>query len=161
VFTIVGTDARGNTISDTVTFTSTAGNKSIANTKFRYKEGTKAFASITSITLTSGTPNNAITIQVGPGTKLGLPRASDTAADADVLSFSVNAAARTVAGNFDWTNYTMNVGTIADGDDVAVVFKTDTEAVAGTSYGGSFALPEVPASTDLSTVVARFEAKGK
>jgi len=153
--TVTGT-FRGAAQVEAIACTLTGGQKAVANTKFRAFAGAKPFDSITSVTIDATSlasivaADGALQIGIGPGVLFGFPVAPDTGTNGDITSFSVNAAARAVAGNTDFANQTLNVGTIADGDDIAVIYKIDVEAVSGTAYGTSFALPEVPASTDLS-----------
>lgn len=158
--TVVGT-FRGAAQTDAIACTLTAPQVAVANTKFRAWGGTKPFDTITTVTIDAtslaaiAVADGALKIGVGPGVLVGFPIAPDTGANGDILTFSVNGAARAVSGNTDFTNSTISTGTIADGDDVGLVYKIDAEAVSGTAYGTSFGLPEVPASTNLSTVTTR------
>lgn len=153
-FTVTG-KFRGQTQTETINLVLTGGQVALATAKFRAVQGVKPFDSITSVTVDAtslaGIITNvagAIQVGVGPGTLIGFPVSPQTGADADVLTFSVNAAPRAIATNSDYTNQTFNVGTIADGDDVAIVFKV---------AGG-----EVASATDLSAVTAvRVAAYGR
>lgn len=141
-FTITGTDVNGAAQTETVTLTSTAGNKSVANSKFRYVQGVKAFRTITSITYVNA-PAATLKMGAGPGTRLGLPTKLANAAHTDVVVISVNAAPVTIsstvanAGGVDTTNNTINSGTTADGDDVYVVYQDSGEVGAGEDISGA------------------------
>lgn len=153
--TVVGT-FRGAAQTEDIAITSTAGNKTIADTKFRSWAGAKPFDSITSITLDHTTgPTGALKLAVGPGTKLGFPTATDTGANADVLKFTVNAANRAISGNSDYTNQTFAVGTISDGADISIVYNADYDVPGGTPIGSCVPLSEVPSGTNLSTITTR------
>lgn len=157
---------RGATQTDAIACTLTGGQVAVANTKFRAFAGSKPFDSITSVTIDATSlaaivvADGGLKIGIGPGSKLGLPVDGDTNADADIIKCIVSGADYAITGKTDWTNKTIDVGTTADGFDFSVQYKADAEAVSGTAYGTSAGLPEVPASTDLSTVSARFEARG-
>lgn len=141
-FTITGTDVNGAAQTETVTLTSTSGNKSVANSKFRFVQGVKAFNTITSITY-GNAPATTLKMGAGPGTRMGLPTKLMNAAHTDVTVFSVNAAPVTIsntvanAGGVDTTNNTVNSGTTADGDDVYVVYKDSGEVGAGEDISGA------------------------
>lgn len=140
--TVVG-KFRGAAQTEAIAITSTAGNKAVANSKFRAWAGAKPFDSITSVTFdhTDG-PGAGLKAHVAPGVKIGIPFDTATGADADILSFAVSAVQTTVASAFDYTNKTVSVGTIADGADVYVLAK-----VANIATGA-----EVTAATNLSTL---------
>lgn len=154
-FTVTG-KYRGQTQTETINLVLTGGQVTLAHgPNYRAVAGVKPFDSITSVTIDATSlagliANSAggLKIGVGPGVLFGFPVAPQTGADADILDFSVNAVARTIAGNMDYTNQTFNVGTIADGDDVAIVYAV---------RGG-----EVANAADLSAVTAvRVEALGR
>lgn len=130
-FTITGTNVRGTAMTETVELTSTSGNKAIANTKFRFVQGVKAFASVTSVTWDNA-PDGGLKLSLGIGTRFGLPMPLQAGVYGDVLKVTVNAAnvapSATVAnaGGVDTTNNTVNSGTIADGDDVFIEYNAAT-----------------------------------
>ncbi|MFH1107737.1 MAG: hypothetical protein V1790_00860 [Planctomycetota bacterium] len=168
---ITGTDILGATLTETVTLTSTAGNKAVADTKFRYVQGVKPFATVRDAICTNP-PAATLKWALGIGTRLGLPRALDSAAVADVLDITVSAArvaptaTTTAAGGVDTTNNAVNTGTTADGNDVGIIYKTDYDGAAGTAvFTGTpttaAAMAEVGSGQNLSTYSGRFEAIGK
>lgn len=141
-FTITGTDFDGAAQTETVTLVSTSGNKSVADAKFRYVQGVKAFRTVTSVTYTNA-PASTLKLGLGVGTRIGLPAALETATYTDVLGVSVDAVPKTIsatvanAGGVDTTNNTVNVGTIADGADIGIDFKAAARQVAaGTDLSG-------------------------
>lgn len=141
-FLITGTDANGAAQTESVTLVSTSGNKSVANTKFRFIQGSKAFRTVTSVAITNA-PAGGLKGSLGIGSRLGLPAPLETAVHTSVLSLTVNAArvatGATVAnaGGVDTTNNTINAGTLANGDDVGVIFKAAAQQVqTGTDLSG-------------------------
>jgi hypothetical protein len=83
-FTVVGT-FRGAAQTELITFTSTAGNKSVANTpKYRWKAGVKPFDTLTSITYDNAAAGG-LKCTVGPGVRFGIPSALLTPSYLDVL----------------------------------------------------------------------------
>jgi hypothetical protein len=145
-FTVTGT-FRDKIQTETIALTLSAGQKAVANSKFRAVAGVKPFDSITSVSVDAtslaavAVADGALQVGVGPGVLIGFPVSPLTSTDADVLGFSVNAAARAIASNSDYTNMTFNVGTIANGDDVSILYKVGH--------------PEVAAGVDLSAVTTR------
>jgi hypothetical protein len=152
-FTITGT-WRGAAQTSTITLTSTAGNKAIADGKFRYVYGTKPFDTVTSVTYNNA-PAATLKLSLGPGSKLGLYRDLVTPAEADVVKLVKNATDLAVTGLVDTTNMTVNFGALADGDDVEIVYKA---GVATTS--AQVALAEVTASTNLAGITFVWLAEG-
>jgi hypothetical protein len=151
-FLITGTDFNGAALTESVTLTSTAGNKSVADTKFRYVQGVKPFKTVTSVAITNA-PAGGLKGSLGPGTRLGLPIPLLTPAVADVDSISVDAApvtpsaTTTAAGGVDTTNNAINVGTIADGADVAIVYAASGQVAAGTDLSGVIVRCEIITTT--------------
>lgn len=142
VITVVGT-FRGAAQTEAITLTTLTGNKAVAHAPdYRSFQGLKPFDTITSASIDATSlasiivSDGALQIGIGPGTLIGLPENTQTGTNADVLALSVNAVARTVAGNMDFTNQTFNVGTTADGDDLAITYKTQGEVLAGTNLSG-------------------------
>lgn len=144
-FLITGTDKFGVAQTESVTLVSTSGNKSVANSKFRFIQSSKAFRTVTSVAITNA-PAGTLKGSLGVGTRLGLPSDLPTPLHTDVLSLTINAARQatsatvTSAGGVDTTYFTVNVGTIADGADVGIVYLGNGEVTTG---------------TDLSAVTAR------
>lgn len=145
-FTITGT-YRGAAQSETVTFTSTAGNKSVANNQFRYKYGVKPFNTVTSVTYDNA-PAGGLKASLGVGSLMGLPSLLKTPAEADVTQITKNGAFLAVTGLVSTTNNTVSIGALSDGDDFEITYNT--------ASGG-----EVASGTDLSSLSAvEFEAYG-
>jgi hypothetical protein len=164
-FTVTGT-WRGAAQTDTVTFTSTAGNKAIANTKYRYKYGVKPFDTVTAVTV-DNICDDGIKIAVGVGSKIGLPTDLKTPAEADVLKITKNAANLSPSGIVDTTNMSVNLGVLADNDDFEIVY-AGVSALTSVSIsnvtGGAIsaaAAAEVANETDLQTVAVRVLAIGR
>jgi hypothetical protein len=136
-FLVTGTDKNGLALTESITLTSTSGNKAVANTKYRYVQGAKAFRTITSVAITNA-PAGGLLGSLGVGSRLGLPTPLFTPAVADVTSITVGAAAQTIsgtvlsAGGVDTANNTVNVGTIADAAAVAITYQSNGEVAAGT-----------------------------
>lgn len=171
VYTITGT-FRGAAQVETLNWTSTLGNKVVADTKFRYLYGVKPFDSVTSITYTNA-PAATLKIGVGIGSAVGLPINLDTPAEADVKKINKNGANLAVTGLVDTTNMTVNLGALADGDDFAITYAVDIDTIPGTTAGASTitatftgsgttagALAEVTNGTDLATLTVYLEAIG-
>lgn len=166
---------RGAAQTETISF-SAAELTSTAQNEVATKYGSKPFDSITSITNPTAQPASW-QHAAGPGSKIGLPVDPDTNVEADILKLTKNAADLAITGLYDTTNKTVNFGVLADGGEVAVIYKIDFDGAAGT-LGGSVAstgagtpagtiadaagaLGEVGAATDLSTLTGvRFEALG-
>jgi len=134
--TVVGT-YRGAAQTEDLTITSDAGNKEIANGKFRYVYGVKPFDTVTGVTQ----PNYAtdamaggLKISVGLGSKLGLPGPIE--ATSDVIRLVKNAAVLATTGIVDATNETVNFGTLSDNDDVSILFRTSGEIAEATDLSG-------------------------
>lgn len=153
-FAVTGT-WRGAAQTENITLTSTSGNKSVANSKFRVVYGSKPFSTVTSIAITNG-PAGALKGALGIGSKIGLYQDLATPLEADVIKITKNAANLSPSGIVDTTNMTVNLGTLADGDDVGIVYK-----IATTSSGAQAALAEVTAGVSLSGVTFSFLATGR
>lgn len=125
-FTVTGT-WRGAAQSETITITSTSENKAVANTKFRYKYGNKPFDTVTDITV-DHVCDDGLKIGAGLGSKIGLPNDLLTPAAADIKKITKNAANLATTSIVDTTNMTVNLGTLADGDDFEIVYQTAGEA---------------------------------
>lgn len=126
-FTITGT-LFGVAQTDTVALTSSAGNKSVANTKFRFIQSSKPFSTVTSVTYDNA-PAGGLKGCLGVGTRIALPVGLETATHTDVTHFTVDgakvatSATVTSAGGVDTTNNTINTGTTANGADVGIEWK--------------------------------------
>lgn len=134
---------------DTITFTSSAGNKSVANTKYRYKYGVKPFDVITNVVMANA-PDDDLKIGVGIGSKLGLPADLYTPAEADVIKITKNGANLSPSGIVSTTNMTVNLGTLADGADVAIQYNS--------AAGPAAEIPATTVPTAVSSDVVTFEA---
>ena len=130
-YTITGT-FRGAAQVETLVWTSTVGNKALATANYRYLAGVKPFDTITSITYTNGAAGD-LKCSVAPGSALGYPVDSDTAAEADFTKVTVDAADFTITGAVDLTNKTFTVGTIADDADVEIQYVVDYDQGAASS----------------------------
>lgn len=130
---------RGAVITETLSFTALE-LTSTAQNEVASKYGSKLYDTITSITPSAAQPANW-QHAAGPGSKLGLPVDLWTPLEADVLKITKNASNLSPSGIVDITNMSVNFGTLADGDDVAIQFRA--------------AAQEVPAGTDLSGVKLR------
>lgn len=163
-FTVTGT-WRGSAQTETITITSTAENKAVANTKFRYKYGSKPFDTVTNITV-DNVCDNGLKIGAGLGSKVGLPTDLKTPTEADVLKITKNAANLATTSIVDTTNMSVNLGALADGDDFEIVYNgvasltgvTITNVTGGTISAAAAA--EVANATNLSAVTVRVIAIG-
>ncbi len=124
-FTVTGT-WRGAAQTEDITITSTAENKAVANTKFRYKYGSKPFDAVTNITV-DHVPDDALKIGAGLGSKIGIPTDLLTPAAADVVKLTKSAADLATTGIIDTTNMTVNFGVMADNADINIVYKAGGE----------------------------------
>jgi len=165
-YTITGT-YKGASVSDTIQWTCTSANKTIANGKYRYMYSTKPFDTITSITY-DNSPAGALKAMVGIGSKIGLPKNLLTPSESDITKLRKNTTSMSPTGLVDLTNHTVNFGSLVDDDDIMVVYKVlsgDAGIVSQPSFMGSqvspSAMTEVSAGTNLSSLNAvEFEAIG-
>lgn len=141
-YTITGTDINGIAQTETVVWVSTSGNKSVAASKFRFVQGSKAFATVTTVTWDNAAAGD-LTVMVGVGTRMGLPQALATAAYTDVTDLNVTAAylapsaTAASAGGIDTTNNTFNSDTTANNWDFTIVYNAAArQVVSGTSLTG-------------------------
>ena len=125
----------------------TSGNKTIANTKFRWKYGVKPFEKITSVVITGLTASqNGLKIGVGLGRLLGVPQDPKDGVAADFLKV-LKAGANHAVTAYSHANKTLDLGAISDNDDFDIWF----EAPMG----------EATAATDLSALTGvRVTARG-
>lgn len=135
---IVGT-FRGAAQTETISFTALE-LTSTAQNEVATKYGSKPFDSITSITPSAAQPAGW-EHGVGPGSKLGLPTDPANNLESDIVHLFKNAADLAKTGLYSTTNKTVNFGTLADADDIAVEYNS------GSVYGS---LVEVSSATDLS-----------
>ena len=137
-FTITGT-REGAAQTDTIVFTSSAGNKSVADTKFRFKYGVLPFDTVTDITL-DNVPANNLKISGGLGSKLGLP--ADITAEANMKDVRIANAAYTFTGKVSATNQTLDCGDITADSDIVITYDRDEEEVDhGADLSGITAAP--------------------
>jgi hypothetical protein len=137
-YVIVGT-FRGAAQTETITF-SALELTSTAQNEVATKYGSKPFDSITSVTPSAAQPASW-SHALGPGSKLGLPVDPTNNLEADIIHLFKNAADLAKTGLYSTANKTVNFGTLADGDDIAVEYN----AGAGSGL-------EVASTTDLSSV---------
>lgn len=137
-FAIVGT-FRGVAQTDSVSFTALE-LTSTAQNEVATKHGVKPFDSITSITPSAAQPASW-QHAAGPGSKLGLPNASATNTEADLIKLTKTGANLAITGLYS-TNQTVDFGVLADGDDIVIEY-----AVA--------AGQEVGSGVDLSAITCR------
>ncbi len=138
-YVIVGT-FRGAAQTETISF-SAANLATMANGNVAVKYGVKPFDTVTSVTPSAAQPTG-FEHALGIGSKLGLPTATATNAEADILKLFKNGANLSPSGLYS-TNQTINFGTLADGDDISA------------EYLGSSGFAEVASGFDLSAVTAR------
>jgi hypothetical protein len=119
-FHVVGTDAMGSAQTEDITLTSDLGNKTVATTKFRYVFGSKAWKTVTDITL-DNKPADDFTIAAGIGSKISLLTPLRTPAEADILRATINVTNFNFSSKYDSANNTINFGSLSDGDDVHAV----------------------------------------
>lgn len=137
-FLITGTDVNDTALTETVTLTSTALNKEVADTKFRFIQGVKAFKTITNIVVTN-LPDDDLTVYVGPGSRIGIPTPLQTPSYQDVTSLSVAGSPVTTsdvvtdAGGIDITNNAVNVGDVSDLDELDIDYNPTADAADGTN----------------------------
>lgn len=154
--TITGT-FRGAAQTDVITETFTAGNKAIANTKFRWKAGVKPFDHITDIVVTGLTANqNNLKIGIGPGRLLGVPVEPKDNVIGDFVKIVKNSA--DIAGvAYNDTNKTLDLGALADNDDLDIEVEV---ASIGESYtpAGSVAAPTFTGAATTAAALAEVSA---
>lgn len=121
-FTATGT-FRGVAQTEEITYTSTALNKEIVNTKYRDKYGVKPFDTVTAVTV-DNICDDGIKIAVGIGSKIGFPEPLLTPVVADVRKVTKNGANVATAGKVDTTNETMDIDTLADDDSFGFIYKS-------------------------------------
>lgn len=138
--TIVGL-FRGAAQTDTISFTALE-LTSTAQNEVATKHSVKPFDSVTSITPDVAQPANW-QHAAGPGSKIGLPTATATNAEADLIKLTKNGANLAVTGLYS-TNQTVDFGVLADGDDISI------------EYLGSGGFVELNNTFDLSATTGRF-----
>lgn len=131
---------RGAAQTETISFTALE-LTSTAQNEVATKYGVKPFDSITSITPSAAQPASW-QHAAGPGSKIGLPTATATNAEADLIKLTKNGADLAITGLYS-TNQTVNFGTLADGDDIMI------------EYLGSGGFAELNNAFDLSATSAR------
>jgi hypothetical protein len=146
-FTITGT-FRGNAQVELLTFTSTAGNKSVGAAKFRYKLGTKPFDTITSITY-DNSPAGALNCFVGLGNVFGLSNPLKTP-DASDVEFVLYGETKTALYSVDTTQGSIAITDIVAFDKVITIeYKTagGTPTLSSDSAGTPAGTNSAPAFT--------------
>jgi hypothetical protein len=145
-FDVVGT-YKGAAQTESITITVADAQKAIVNGKYRYKYGVKPFTTITSITQTNYATDamaDGLKISVGLGSKIALLNTLVTPAAADIFHADIKGTAYDASAKVNTTYNTVNLGTLADGDD----FTLEYNAV-GYSSG-----QEVANGTDLSAITS-------
>jgi hypothetical protein len=151
-YTITGL-FRGAAQVETLVWTSTAGNKAVADTKFRYLAGVKPFDKITSITYTNGAAGG-LKCSVAPGSKIGLPVTPVNNAEADLLKAMLTGLDYVITGKYNTTNKTFLVGTTGNSWVMLLEYN-----IAGGSAAA--ALTEVPGSHAPAATVLLLKLQGK
>lgn len=142
---------RGAAQTETISWVSTAGNKAIADTKFRWVFGVKPFDSITDITMTQ--PGAAtLSCSIGLGRLLGYPVDGNAGTSADFIKATVAGADVAIAA-VSTTNKTVDLGVLADGNAVAIEYMQKTP---GATADGEYAATALPAAITGGTI--RFKA---
>lgn len=119
--TITGT-YRGKAQTETIALAIADGEKVIANTKFRWKDGVKAWDTITAVTV-DHVPANGLKMSVGLGTRYGFPNGLYSNDVGNVIHCAQNETAETVdANSVDAVNETFNFGAIAANDEIQMVY---------------------------------------
>lgn len=125
VYTITGV-FRGAAQVETLNWTSSAGNKTIATAKFRTLAGVKPFDSVTTVTWTNA-PAGGLKLSLGVGAAMGYPENSLSGVDGDFIKTTVSGANYATASLIDHTNKTIMVAAsgadTADGFDLATQYK--------------------------------------
>ena len=111
---------------------------STAQNEVATKYGSKPFDTVTSVTNPVAQPTDW-QHAVGVGSKLGLPTDLYTPIEADVTKITKNGADLSPSGIVDTTNMTVNLGTLADGADVSIQYRS--------------AAAQVATGTDLSALI--------
>jgi hypothetical protein len=127
-FTVTGKSYTGETITEDIVITSTSENKEVANTTFRHKFGSKAFASITNYTL-DNVPDDGFSIGLGFGGKISLLGELATPDADDIIQIIEDGTVvADPSSNVDTTNMTYNFDTIAANKVVSMTYLTTTGA---------------------------------
>jgi len=135
-FTVTGTDYKGSALSETITFTSTAGNKAVATANWRFKFGVKAFKTVTTITL-DNEPDDGLKIGAGFGGVVSLYGSLATPAEADVVQVVEDGTALSITGQVDTTNKTFNFDAIAASKVISMTYLT-IDGASGTNSAPAF-----------------------
>jgi hypothetical protein len=146
-FAIVGT-FRGAAQTETLTWTSTSGNKTVATAKYRALGGVKPFDTITSITVTN-LPAATLKIGAGFGSKIGLPIDPINNLETDLIKLMVTGTDVAISGQYNTTNKTVGMLTTADNWDFFLEYN-----IAGAT--AQAALAEVTNGVTLSTTPGSF-----
>jgi hypothetical protein len=142
---------RGAAQTETINFSALELTSTVQN-EVATKYGSKPFDTITSITNPVAQPANW-QHAAGPGSKIGLPVDLSTPAEADVVKLTKNAANLAPAGLVDTANMTVNFDTLADGDDVAILFKVDEAALTPAGTVAAPVLTGTPVSAQAGSEV--------
>lgn len=119
-FTVSGA-FRGQTVTETVKFTSTGLNKTIADGKSRNKYTLNSFDKVNQISYNNA-PDGGLKIGIGPGSKIGLHNWPYAHQEAGLVKITKNAADYPTAASYSSTYNNVLLGTLADGDDFQIVY---------------------------------------
>lgn len=119
-FTVSGA-FRGQSVTETVTFTSTALDKTIADGKSRNKYTLNSFDKVNQISYDNA-PAGALKIGIGPGSKFGLHNWPYAHQEAGLVKITKNAADYPTVASYSSTYNNVLLGTLVDGDDVQIVY---------------------------------------
>jgi uncharacterized protein (DUF2147 family) len=118
-YTIVGV-YKGNAVSESVTFTSSAANKAVAAGKYRYKTAANVYDSLTSVTVTN-IPASGITTAIGAAgiTPSGNEFKNDIFYLSSASSIAIQDFTGTADGNADNNIFDYNIYYMAGGGNIA------------------------------------------
>lgn len=155
-FTITGTDYADGALSETITFTSTAGDKALATANYRGKYGVKAFKTVTAVTL-DNVCDDGLKIGVGKGGKVSFHGVLKTPAEGDVIQVVEDGSVLVITGNVDTTNGTFNFDTIAGSKIISMLYQvmsgaTGTVSAPAITVTGAAYTPAGTVSTPAITV---------
>jgi hypothetical protein len=150
-FHVVGT-WKGAAQSEDITITSTGANKTVADTKWRYKYGIKPFDTVTDITL-DNVPADGLKIGLGLGANFGIRNAL---AGDNALHCSVNGVYVDPAARLYHQGEVAQIPDFADDSDIVVEYESPAvvtnEAIVNTNTDPTVSMVEVPDGTDLTAL---------
>jgi len=120
-FKLSGLDYMGRAQEEDISFTSTVGNKGIADGEGRYKYGVKAFSALHNVTMDHA-PDDGIRIAVGQGSKISLLGALANGVEEDVVQATMGGVIVDKSGVVDVENNTFNFNDIAEDTTISIVY---------------------------------------